>query len=109
MDREVKLRIVDRDGVAWIETSRGAECPLNHALRILPFVRSGREFIPNGHTIHLGHFSVSKIDEAGNVTAGCHFITRAEIERIADQVGAGVPVINGVVVLVEDAYDKPAE
>ena len=102
-----RLRIVSREQPNdTIETSRGAECPLKHALRILPLIRSGNGFTPNGHTIHLGHFSVDAIDAEGNLTAGCHWIKRAEIERIADLVDQGVPVIDGSVVLVDDAYDK---
>lgn len=104
-DSEIKLRVVGD----MIETSRGAECPVKHALRILPLIRSGRGFKRNGHSIHLGHFHVDSIDTEGNLVAGCHSIKRAEIERIADILQQGVPTIDGNVVLVEDAYDAPAE
>ncbi len=76
---DVLLRV--KDDV--LETSLGAEVPLHHAVKILPLIRSGSPYLRNGHTIHLGHFALDQIDEAGNVKAGCHTIKREEIERIA--------------------------
>jgi hypothetical protein len=70
-----------------IQTSAGAEVPLVHALKILPRIRSGKPYVRNGHTIHVGHFSLDEIDEKGNVKVGCHTITRGEIERIAKKLG----------------------
>ena len=70
-----------------VQTSRGAEVPLAHAVKILPIVRGGRTYEHNGHSIHLGHFRIDKIDAHGNLTAGCHFIKREEMERIAAQLG----------------------
>ncbi len=70
-----------------IETSAGAEVPLKHAVKILPRIRSGKPYVRNGHTIHLGQFALDAIDEQGNITAGCHTITREEIERIAKKIG----------------------
>ncbi len=70
-----------------IETSAGAEVPLKHAIKILPRIRSGKPYVRNGHTIHLGQFALDAIDEQGNITAGCHTITREEIERIAKKIG----------------------
>jgi hypothetical protein len=71
-----------------IQTSWGAEVPLAHALKILPLLRSGREYKRNGHTIHLGHFALDEIDAEGNIVAGCHKIKRTEIERVAATIGA---------------------
>ena len=70
-----------------IETSHGARVPLAHAVRILPFIRSGKTYQHNGHSIHLGHYRVDAIGEDGTLRAGCHVITRDEIERIAEQLG----------------------
>ena len=70
-----------------LETSRGAEVPLKHAIRILPLIRSGQPYQRNGHTEHVGHFALDSIDAEGNVSIGCHFVKRAEIERIAAQLG----------------------
>jgi len=73
--------------VAVVETSRGAQVPVSHALRGLFFVRqvvkSGVEYVRNGHTLHLGHYAIDRIDADGTLHAGCHVISFAEIERIA--------------------------
>jgi hypothetical protein len=69
-----------------VQTSRGAEVPLAHAVKILPIVRSGQTYEHNGHSIHLGHFRIDKIDQHG-LKAGCHFIKREEIERLAQTLG----------------------
>lgn len=76
-----------RDGGDVLETSRGAQVPLHHATRILPLIRAGKAYQRNGHTEHVGHFALDKIDEQGNVHIGCHFVKREEIERIAAQLG----------------------
>jgi Ni/Co efflux regulator RcnB len=78
---EAYLRVVGDT----VETSQGAIVPLSHALRIVPLVRSGVPYQHNGHSVHIGHFRIDSIDEKGNVRAGCHFITRQEIERIATE------------------------
>ena len=79
----VRLRIKGEN----VETSAGAEFPLAHALRALPAIRAGIPYKANGHSIHLGHFVIDEIDVEGNVKAGCHYVTREEIERIAAQLG----------------------
>jgi hypothetical protein len=75
-----------------VETSRGARVPMAHALRALSAVRrvveSGQEFIPNGHTLHVGHYTVDRIEANGTLHAGCHVITLEEIERIAPELMA---------------------
>ncbi len=75
-----------------VETSRGARVPVSHAKRGLALVRkvvaSGQEFIANGHTLHLGHYAVSKITADGTLTAGCHVIKFAEIENLAPALDA---------------------
>ena len=74
-----------------IQTSHGAEFPLEHGTRAWPIIRRCRErgegWQPNGHSVHLGHFQVSRIDDGGNVRAGCHFVEYAEIERLARELG----------------------
>jgi hypothetical protein len=73
--------------VAMVETSRGAQVPVSHAIRGLRFVRAvvakGEAYQRNGHTLHLGHYAIDRIDADGTLHAGCHVITLAEIERIA--------------------------
>jgi hypothetical protein len=68
-------------------TSRGARFPVSHAKRALAFVRkvreSGKAYVRNGHTIHLGPYALDRIEADGTVKAGCHVVSWAEIERIA--------------------------
>jgi Ni/Co efflux regulator RcnB len=78
---EAYLRVVGDT----VETSQGAIVPLSHALRIVPLVRSGVPYQHNGHSVHVGDFRIDSIDDKGNVRAGCHYITRQEIERIATE------------------------
>jgi hypothetical protein len=75
--------------VAMVETSRGAQVPVSHALRGLRFVRAvvarGEAFQTNGKTFHLGHYKIDRIEVDGTLTAGCHVIPYSEIERIAPE------------------------
>lgn len=93
--RAVYLR-VEGDEVV---TSQGARIPITHARLGLAVVRkvkaSGEAYQRNGHTLHLGNYAIDRIDTDGNLTAGCHFITYAEIERIA-------PMLFTVCIPVED-------
>ena len=66
--------------------------PVSHAKRGLAFVRkvvaSGQEFVSNGHTFHLGHYSIDRIEANGTLHAGCHVISLAEIENLAPALDA---------------------
>ena len=79
------LRVVGDE----VQTSLGARFPVSHAIRGLAFVRkvreSGREYVRNGHTIHLGHYVIDRIEPDGTVHAGCHVVRWEEIERITPQ------------------------
>jgi hypothetical protein len=70
-----------------VETSRGARVPVSHAKRGLAFVRrvvaSGQEYVRNGHTLHLGHYAIDRIETDGTLHAGCHVIKYPEIEALA--------------------------
>lgn len=74
-----------------VTTSQGARAPLGHVKRALTFYdsrRNGQTWTPyhtNGHKIPLGHFTLDSIDEAGNVKAGCHTFSAAEIARFKTQ------------------------
>lgn len=74
-----------------IQTSRGAVFPVDHgkkAFQLIARIRAtGQEYQRNGHTIHLGHFPLDRIDAEGNVQAGCHFVKWSEIELCAQQLG----------------------
>lgn len=96
-DARVALRYhenKDENGSAFVrargenvETSLGAVVPLEHARKLFAIVArcraEAREFVPNGHTIHVGSFTVSRISATGDLTAGCHYFTWGEIERFA--------------------------
>lgn len=79
------LRIRGRE----VETSLGARFPVEHALQGLALVRqvreSRREYVHNGHAIHLGQYIIDRVDSDGTVHAGCHVVTWEEIERIVPQ------------------------
>lgn len=76
-----------------VQTSLGAEVPIAHAHRVFRFWR----FITDdgrmpwsraeryNHVSHadttLGHFTLDAIEENGDIKAGCHKVTRAELER----------------------------
>lgn len=72
-----------------VETSLGARVPIDHArmgLRVVrAIMRSGKEYVHNGHSIHLGHYRIDKITMDGTLYAGCHVIKWDEIERLAPQ------------------------
>jgi hypothetical protein len=78
-----------------VETSQGADFPIEHAKKAFTIIRRMKE---NGVTwaktamtqeqaekcaIRLGHYQVDEIDAQGNVRAGCHYVEWPEIERIA--------------------------
>ena len=75
-----------------VETSKGARVPVSHAKRGLAFVRkvvaSGQEYVRNGHTLHLGNYSIDKIETDGTLHAGCHVISLTEIENLAPALDA---------------------
>jgi hypothetical protein len=77
---------IDGDEVV---TSLGARFPISHARKGLYLIRAvmlkGEEWRANGHTIHLGHYTIDRIEANGTVHAGCHVVTFAEISRIAPQ------------------------
>jgi hypothetical protein len=79
------LRVVGDE----VQTSLGARFPVSHARRGLAFIHkvreSGREYLRNGHTIHLGHYVIDRIEPDGTVHAGCHVVKWEEIERITPQ------------------------
>lgn len=81
-----------------LQTSHGAEVPLEHAIRAFRFIKlcrqAGREWHANGQQIRVGHFRVDSISAAGDMIAGCHAFTWPEIERAA--------IIAGV-------FDAPAD
>jgi hypothetical protein len=84
------LRVVGDE----VETSLGARFPRAHAIRGLAFIRavraSGREYVSNGHAIHLGNYFIDRVEADGTVHAGCHVVRWEEIERIAPELSAPI-------------------
>jgi hypothetical protein len=86
-----KVRLGVFDGL-YLETSLGATVPLADAVKAFRFCRHvwarGDGWQRNGETVRIGHFQVDRIyAETGDMRAGCHLICRAEIERLAVQLG----------------------
>lgn len=88
-DWPTALRLKDAETV---ETTQGAQFPLAHGLKALPFIRrvvkSGEAWQRNGQQIRLGNFQIDRIEPDGTVIAGCHTVPYAEIEILAAQVQA---------------------
>ena len=96
-DVPAMLRLEGNDVV----TSLGVRFPVSHAKRALASVRkvreSGQTYIRNGHTIHLGHYAIDRIEPDGTVKAGCHVVSWQEIERIApvlDSISTSAPAVD---------------
>jgi hypothetical protein len=74
-----------------IETSRGAVFPVEHGKKAFSLIvacrEHAREYIRNGHTIHLGNFAIDRVSSNGDVHAGCHFVAWSEIEHVARELG----------------------
>ena len=74
-----------------IQTSQGAEFPVEHGRRAFPIIARirnlGREWKANGEQIPLGHFKIDSVAANGDVTAGCHFVKYEEIHAMAIQLG----------------------
>lgn len=84
---EMRLRVKDEE----IQTSHGANIPIDHAIKLWPFIvrahESGEAFLPSEHrTIHLGHYKFNGFSD-DVLVVGCHRIPYSELERMAGQLG----------------------
>lgn len=87
------LRLIqDESGRYFVNTSMSVSVPVTGhagAARLLKFLRAtreaGRTYKRNGHTEHIGNFTVDSFD-GETLIAGCHTIAWSEIEAIADAV-----------------------
>lgn len=74
-----------------VETSMGARFTIAEAKTAWPFIlrckERGQVWQSNGGHIPIGEFSISRIDDSGNVRAGCHFVKFAEVESVARTLG----------------------
>lgn len=71
-----------------IETSRGANIPVEHAVKVWPLLKRlhdrGESYQHGSHAIHLGHYTLTSF--SGDVlTVGCHKIPFSEVASIAQQ------------------------
>jgi hypothetical protein len=94
-------RLSDADGRAMlrisldgtrIESSWGAECPIDDARRALALWErrtSGIHWVlAGGQPVKLGQFTLDSIDPAGTVKAGCHTIGAGELQALCDALEA---------------------
>lgn len=79
---------VNPDDSGEVQTSLGATVPREHAKRLYRFIcevmKSGKEWVSNGHTFHIGVYKVDRIEVDGTLHAGCHTIEWNEIVRIGE-------------------------
>lgn len=91
-------RYVDQPGYQVIETSHGAEIPVEDAKRLWPVVlrvrAAGAEWTPGVSTKErrLGVYTLSAIRADGGIRVGCHEISFSELERMAGMLGLRDPV-----------------
>jgi hypothetical protein len=96
--KEVRLRFGYGDATTMmrikgdeVQTSKGARFPVEHAKRAFHIVarckRNGVDWVRNGHSIQVGHFTLDRIHPNGDVLAGCHFVKWEEIELCARELG----------------------
>lgn len=85
------LPVLLRVNGAEIETTLGARFPIEHGKLAWSFILKQRmkaeAWQRNGHSIHLGHFVIDRIEPDGSVRAGCHTVAWDEIERMARTLG----------------------
>jgi hypothetical protein len=76
-----------------VETSWGADIPVQHALRLWPLIKSqklhGRD--SDDLSIRVGVYTLTKIKGDGSIIVGCHDIAYGEIYRIAQELNLLTP------------------
>lgn len=96
-DGSALLRI-SPDGES-VQTSQGATFPLDHAKRVGPAVlrlirdaqRLGSaSFDLSANPIRLGHFHIDRMDDQGNIYAGCHRVNAETVETFLTE-KLGIP------------------
>lgn len=72
-----------------VETSKGADIPVSHAKRLWPLIENCRSVGKplENRDVHLGHYTLHRIEANGDIVVGCHNIAYSEIEAIARQLG----------------------
>lgn len=82
---EMKLRIKGDE----IQTSYGANIPVEHAIKVWPLLekahKTGKPLLPSPErSIHLGHYRLNSFQN-DELTVGCHRIPYSELARMAEQ------------------------
>lgn len=91
------LRVSTRGNT--VQTSHGAEIPLDHGTRALRWIRivwaKGETYQrgPADESMHVGHFTIDAITPT-HVRAGCHSFERAEIEQFMITTGVNDETTN---------------
>jgi hypothetical protein len=74
-----------------LQTSLGISVPADEAVKVFRVMKACRArkqgWQRNGETLQAGTWQIDKIDEHGNLRAGCHFITWKAAEPVARQLG----------------------
>ena len=94
-----------------VRTSRGAEFPLEHGLKALPFIKAAMRHggadvseQPAFVNRRLGHFRIDRVGPNGTVHAGCHMVPLFAIQWAARAAGAcEVPEMDHVAAAVDFA------
>lgn len=71
-----------------VETMRGAEVPLSHAVRLLNLAQQGRVKVGD----RVGHFTVDKITDE-TLTIGCHTINIEQATRVLSAVSPRLSIV----------------
>ncbi len=112
--RDVVFRYVAGSD-AEIESSLGARVTVDHMTKAIAFVESlvarnevkgfmhatvspqevGREYLyqSNGHTFHIGPYTLDVVWSNGDVKAGCHNVKYAEVLRLKELIANHVPCL----------------
>lgn len=91
----VPLRLI-KPGHEWrVQTARGVEMPISHALRAYRLSMLAREDIARaliiGAARHIGQFTVTDIQPNGSLRVGCHLLAADEMDKLfakAKELGA---------------------
>lgn len=88
----LRLKSADEPGTTLrIQTSHGAEIPVQAARDIWPFIRRAMrenvEYRPSAKGARMGVYSLNLIRPDGSIVVGCHDIAYAEIEAMAQAMG----------------------
>lgn len=83
----VRMRVVGDN----LQTAKGAEVPLRHAVKVFRFIKKCRaenkDWHKNGMSVRCGHYQIDRIMSNGDFHAGCHFITWTQVEIAAKAAG----------------------